>query len=590
MLRPRLSLALPLALMVATGAFLTAPAARADKPPAGDQVGANGPYGYIRRDLRIPVPDPDMYGNAITLDASVLIPLGAGPFAGLLINHGYLGSKNDDEALAESSAKAGYIVLRYSSRGFGDTLGQVDLVGPKEQSDLQTAVAWLNDPNNVPIWVNHIGQYGGSYGGAHALALARSGNPAVRAVVAAATWTDAYAGLVPNGVLKMTYLSGFYAAGRVRTDGYDNYEPAIDAMYARVMAGADMDTVRSYLQDRSTVGKWDSVKTPVFFVQGLNDGLFDGNEAIDGFLQLQRRKIPTRLYLGGIGHPPARASGGAEIARVSDEARAWLDHYVRGIDNGIDDAAPVEFARTQWFDNDTDGAVNRLAAARSYPFGSPQPLNLCGTGTGTGTLSTTPCPGATPTVLVSGTGGDPTSEPVAGAKLGAAFAQQFGRPLPSTATPVDVASFETAPLAAATTFAGIPTLKLSVLGAPPTLGAPVPSSAAEAYQLDPKVYDVAPDGTARLITRGAYARQLADGAPGVQSATFDAFAFAWRFPQGHRIRLTLSTADVPYLRPSSTPFAVALLPGSSVALPGAEDATAPLWPKELHGQSDLHQP
>lgn len=575
-------------LLLAAGA-VAAPAAQADKPISDDRVGASAPYAFTSRNVRIPVPDPDIYGDPVTLDANVLVPTGTGPFAGLVINHGYLGSKTDSGDLAESSAKAGYLVLRYSSRGFGDTKGQVDLVGPKEQRDLQTAVAWLNNPANVPIWVDHIGQYGGSYGGAHALALARSGNPAIRTVIAAATWTDAYAGLVPNGVLKMAYLSGFYAAGRQRTDGYNNYEPAVDAMYARVMAGANLDSVKSYMQERSTVGKWDSVKTPVFFVQGLNDGLLDGNEAIDGFTQLQRRGVPTRLYLGGIGHPPARASGGAEIARVFDEARAWLDHYVRGIDNGIENAAPVEYARTQWFNNDTDGAVNRVAAARSYPFGAAAPLQLCGTGAGNGTLSTMPCPDATPTLLVSGTGGDPTSEPVAGAKLGEEFAKQFGQPFPSSATPVDVVTFDSAPLAAATSYAGNPTLKLSVLSAPPTVGAPIPSSAAQAYQIDPKVYDVSPDGTARLITRGAYARQLSDGAPGVQPATFDAFAFAWQFAAGHRIRLTLSSADIPYLRPSSTPFAVAVLPGSAVLMPGDEQATAPLWPAPLHGQSDLHQ-
>jgi predicted acyl esterase len=557
---------------------------QSDQAGTGDQVGSAAPYAFTSRDIRIPVPDPDLYGNPVTLDANVLVPTGTGPFAGLVINHGYLGSKTDSGDLAESSAKAGYLVLRYSSRGFGDTKGQVDLVGPKEQRDLQTAVAWLNDPAHVPIWVDHIGQYGGSYGGAHALALARSGNPAVRAVIAAATWTDAYAGLVPNGVLKMTYLSGFYAAGRQRTDGYNNYEPAVDAMYARVMAGADLDGVRSFMQARSTVGQWDKVKTPVFFVQGLNDGLFDGNEAIDGFRQLQRRHVPTRLYLGGIGHPPARSGGGAEIARVFDEARAWLDHYVRGIDNGIDKAAPVEYARTQWFDNDTDGAVHRLAAARSYPFGTPAAWHLCGTGAGAGTLSSTPCPAATPTLLVSGTGGDVTSEPVGGAKAGQEFTKDTGRPFPSTATPVDVATFDSPPLTTATTYAGIPTLRLSTLSAPPTVGAPVPSSAAEAFQIDPKVYDVAPDGTARLITRGAYGRQLADAAPGVQPATFDAFAFAWEFGAGHRIRVTLSSADIPYLRPSSTPFAVVVLPGSTVLLPGQQRANAPLWPAPLAGE------
>ena len=250
----------------------------------------------------------------------------------------------------------------------------------------------------------------------------------------------------------------------------------------------------------------------------------------------------------------------------------------------------MEYAKTQWFHNDTDGAVNRLAAARTYPFGTATSLHLCGTGAGTGTLSTTPCPDATPTLLVSGTGGDPTSEPVAGAKVGQEFIKNFGQPLPSAATPVDVATFDSAPLTAATSYAGIPTLRLSTLSAPPTVGAPIPTSAAEAFQIDPKVYDVAPDGTARLITRGAFGRQLSDAAPGVQPVSFDAFAFAWKFAAGHRIRMTLSSADVPYLRPSSTPFAVALLPGSSLALPGDELATAPLWPAPVHGQSDLHAP
>ncbi len=271
-------------------------------------------------------------------------------------------------------------MLRYSSRGFGATKGQVDLVGPKEQHDLLAAINWLNTSPSVPVWKDHIGQYGGSYGGAHALALARSGSTAVRAVIAAATWTDAYAGLLPNGVLKQAYLSGFYAAGRQRNDGYNNYEPAIDAAYAKASAGVDLDGLHAYLDDRSAVGKWDKVTIPVFFAQGLNDGLFDGGAALDGFRELQSRGIPTRLYLGGLGHPPSRSGGGPEIGRVEQQAIDWLDHYVRGIDNGIEKAAPIEYARTQYFGNDTEGAVNRLAAATSYPFGAQVPMSLCGPG------------------------------------------------------------------------------------------------------------------------------------------------------------------------------------------------------------------
>ena len=34
------------------------------------------------------------------------------------------------------------------------------------------------------------------------------------------------------------------------------------------------------LKDHSISGKWNKVHTPIFLIQGLNDGLFDGNEAI----------------------------------------------------------------------------------------------------------------------------------------------------------------------------------------------------------------------------------------------------------------------------------------------------------------------
>ncbi len=178
-------------------------------------------------------------------------------------------------------------------------------------------------------------------------------------------------------------------------------------------------------------------------------------------------------------------------------------------------------------------------------------------------------------VLASGTGGDPTSEPVGGRLIGEGSQEYLGVDVPSTATPVDVATFDSAPLAAAVDYAGVPTLDLQVVSA--NTGAPVPSSGAVAFQAHPKLYDVAPDGTARLITRGAYAEQLGAAPAGQHRVTYDAFAFAWRFEAGHRLRLSLSSADVPYLRPASNAFAVAVLPGSRVLLPGAERATAPLY-------------
>jgi hypothetical protein len=41
--------------------------------------------------------------------------------------------------------------------------------------------------------------------------------------------------------------------------------------------------------------------------------------------------------------------------------------------------------------------------------------------------------------------------------------------------------------------------------------------------------------------------------------------------------MTLSSADVPYLRPNAAPFQVAILPGSTVTMPGAQNATVRIF-------------
>lgn len=549
-------------------------------PVAPDCQGQNAPYTFTSRDVLINVPDPDMFGATVQLDARVLTPVGTGPFAGLLINHGYLGNKTGDGDTAEAAAAKGFIVLRYSSRGFGNTKGQVDLVGPKEINDMLTAIHWLNNPSNGPIWVNHIGHYGGSYGGAHDLQLGVANDPAVRALIPAATWFDLYQGLVPNDVLKVTYLSGFYAAGRLRTDGYNNYDPEIDAAYAASLTGA-LGVVKGTTQAHSTFNKLSQIRTPTFIVQGLNDGLFDGNQAIRAYQALAAQGTPVRMYLGGIGHPPARAGGGNEIAHVGVEVQAWLDHYVRQVDNGIERAAPIEFGTAQW-DSNPDfaagdaGVIARTKAARAYPFGGNTALQLCGVSPGFGTLQSGACPGALPTLLAAGSGGDPTSEPVAGKAIKNAFQDTFKMPFPDAATPVDVVKFDGPVLTAPASYAGIPTLKLSVASNPANASAPgvtAPPNGAAAYQVDPKIYDVSPNGSKILVTRGAYAEQFGAAPPGVHTATFDAFAFAYTFPAGHHIQLSLSSADVAYLRPNTTAFQVAVLPGSTLNLLGTEGAT-----------------
>jgi ABC-2 type transport system ATP-binding protein len=198
-------------------------------------------------------------------------------------------------------------------------------------------------------------------------------------------------------------------------------------------------------------------------------------------------------------------------------------------------------------------------------------MDFCTTGPDGGSLSSAPCPAAPPAAAANhyaGSGWD--EEPVTASGAGdvkSGFADAFGTALPDTRFAPPTLTYDSAPLAAGLELAGIPSLALQVVSSA-VLPKGLPAGPVAAFQLDPKLYDVAPDGSAKILTRGAFSEPL-DGSPATPAheVNFDAFGFSNRIPAGHRLRVTLSSSDVPYLRPTNNPFAVALLAGSSIDLP-----------------------
>jgi hypothetical protein len=71
-------------------------------------------------------------------------------------------------------------------------------------------------------------------------------------------------------------------------------------------------------------------------------------------------------------------------------------------------------------------------------------------------------------------------------------------------------------------------------------------------QLDARLWDVAPDGSQRLISRGDY--RLEDNQQG--TILFQLHANGYAFAAGHTAKLELLGADAPYFRPSNAPFSV----------------------------------
>jgi putative CocE/NonD family hydrolase len=380
-------------------------------------------------------------------------------------------------------------------------------------------------------------------------------------VIPTATWSDIYSALLPNNVELLAYLNGFFATGwnptaepinNQQLSTTDNYSQEMKRWVVEANSGVGLDDVKQGLASRSVAGHYNQVHIPVFLIQGLNDGLFSANQAIDAYQALRRRHVPARLYLGGVGHPPSESSlDSPEAKHVETEVLAWFDHYLKGVNDGIEDQQPIEFSRADYFHNDWSKHPTTRSAKR-FPFGKPQTFYLCN-----GALATTTCPGTAPAVAANnyaGAGWD--EEPVTSSSaedLKEGFKSAFGQDFPDTRTAPPVISYDSAPLKTALDTAGIPSLKLQV-------------ASSSGYQLDPKLYDIAPDGSAKLLTRGAWSEAVGSGAL-PHEASFDVNGLSNLIPAGDRLRLTLSTADTPYLRPNTNPFAVAVLAGSSLSMP-----------------------
>lgn len=80
-------------------------------------------------------------------------------------------------------------------------------------------------------------------------------------------------------------------------------------------------------------------------------------------------------------------------------------------------------------------------------------------------------------------------------------------------------------------------------------------------QLNARLYDVFPNGTQVLVDRGVHKLTEPSG-----TIVFDLHGNAWRFREGHRIRVELTQSDDPYVRRSSTPSTL-ILSGVELAVP-----------------------
>ena len=499
----------------------------------------------------------------------------------------------------------GYNLVVVDVRGTGASFGTRDSFrSPRERADLAALADWIVAQ---PWSDGRIGSTGISYLGAAADFLASTGHKAVRAVAPISavwdTWRDNYwpggimltalvatyerliRGLDLNRKEMLTGLGTFAEpdyAGPLPVDGDDGSllaaaiaEHAGNFSQARFMAefpfrDSALPYDAGFTPDAfSPCGYADRIPADVavYSVGGWTDGAGYSNGAISRFLTLAQN--PRHLLIGPWDHgartncSPWRGRVEPEFDMMAELVR-FFDHYLMERETGLDREAPVHvfsqgderwLAAADWpvaagsaaFHLRADGALGEPAAGKTVHATDPR----------------------------AATGGATRYERIAGLPV--------THPYPSwPAEDAHRASWTSAPLPEEMRLAGHGVVELTVESSEP-------DAAIFLYLLD-----VAPDCTVRYVTEGMLrALHRAEVEPPAnQMATWPWHAatrattapmpkgeavkmrvvllpVAWRFPAGHRLRVSLAGGDADHAMaiPHGRPPVLTVDGSSRVVLP-----------------------
>jgi uncharacterized protein len=280
------------------------------------------------------------YSEGIKLAGDVFMPANLKPGerrAGIVLCHGYTGVRSiylPDNARVLS--EAGYVVLTFDYKGWGDSDGPKSRLAPYSRvADVQAALTFLGAQPEVDA--NRLGIYGTSYGGATVVFVAAI-DPRVKCVVAVvgigngARWMrsvrrpDEYHDLLARTAadrLKRTLAGVSDLADRNEILLPDRQSAELGAAARRDNPAAVTQLPLEFVDD--TLGfnpEWvvDRIAPrPILFITADDDRLVPPEESEAMYA---RAGEPKKLVvLKGIGH--YEVYGGEAFRQVMDETVAW---------------------------------------------------------------------------------------------------------------------------------------------------------------------------------------------------------------------------------------------------------------------------
>jgi ABC-2 type transport system ATP-binding protein len=292
--------------------------------------------------------------------------------------------------------RAGFNVLTWDARGFGESGGQAELDSPDAEAlDVRTLVDYVGqqpEAQRDSVGDPRIGMVGASYGGTVQLAAA-AGDRRIDAIVPDIAWHSLVSALFKDGAVKFgwgnpllvtgspTSLTGALPGGQP-----GNFDPAARAGFQDAAANGYLsEDARSFFDARGPGDLVKQVRTPTLFTQGTSDTFATLREAIENYVTLRANRVATKMIWFCGGHGPCNGEPGPGGFVVQRAVLAWFERYLRR-DHTIDTGPKFE-----WIAD--DGSWH---TATDYPLTSAGALTGRGFGDMTLAQDVSPSPDSPP--------------------------------------------------------------------------------------------------------------------------------------------------------------------------------------------------
>jgi len=311
---------------------------------------------------------------------------------------------------------AGYNVLTWDPRGFGQSGGTVEVDSPdyeaRDASALIDYVARQPEAQLDKAGDPRVGMAGGSYGGGIQLVTAAT-DPRVDAITPDIAWNSLVTSLYKEQSPKAGWSNLLFGLGvasstvpGLAAGETGNLDPHIASAYqSGLTTGTISDEDVSWFASRGPGALVNQIKAPTLVIQGTADTLFTLDEAIRNYSVLRNNRVPTKMVWFCGGHGACLTNSGPS-GFVEDAIINWFARYLSK------DKTVSTGSRFQWIADD-----GQVRTAGDYPL----PLKGLATASGSGTLAFTPDAASSGTAIAAAPATNavrvPISAPAAGSQI-----------------------------------------------------------------------------------------------------------------------------------------------------------------------------